>query len=250
MNRFRTSTLIVVLAVTAIGLLVQETSAQTQQEGQSATPADGKIKTLLLTGGPIHDSKAIGDVVQAAMKKTGRFEITRVQGDLNALLADRIAPFELVVFYWTVDKITEPQKRGLMNHIASGKGFATIHSGADSFRGDPDYRAFVGGHFIGHPHYRTYQVSVTENDSPITKGITEFMITDEQYILDYNPKVKVLANALHKGKTMPVLWTKDWGKGRIFYIALGHDTKACKQDMFQKLLIRGALWAAGREVKD
>ena len=137
-----------------------------------------------------------------------------------------------------------------MNHIAGGKGYVTFHSGADSFRGDPDYRVLVGGHFIGHPRYRTYQVSVTEAKSAITKGIEEFMITDEQYILDYDPRVNVLANALHKGKTMPVLWTKSWGKGRVFYSALGHDPKACKQEMFQKLLLRGAQWAAGRKVTD
>jgi type 1 glutamine amidotransferase len=242
--------LVIILAVTATGLLLHAASAQAQEKKKDAAPPAGKIKTLLLTGGPVHDGKAIGDVVAEAMNKTGKFDITRVHGDLNALLADRIAPFELIVFYWTVEEITEAQKRGLMNHIASGRGFVTFHSGADSFRGDPDYRSFVGGHFIGHPKYRTYQVSITENDSPITEGIVEFMITDEQYFLDYNPQVKVLANSLHKGKTMPVLWTKDWGKGRIFYNALGHDAKACKQEMFQKLMIRGALWAAKREVKD
>ena len=250
MNRFQTSASVATLAMIATSLLLFAVSVQAEEKEKAAAPASGKIKTLLLTGGPIHDGKAIGDVVLEAMNKTGKFDITRVHGDLDALLADRIAPYELVIFYWTVSEITEAQKRGLMNHIASGKGYVTFHSGADSFRGDPDYRSFVGGHFIGHPKYRTYQVSVTENDSPITQGITEFMITDEQYYLDYNPQVKVLANGLHKGKTMPVLWTKDWGKGRLFYNALGHDAKACKQEMFQKLMIRGALWAAGRKVQD
>lgn len=239
-------TLVVIPVLIGAGLCL---NAESAQEPQAAVPP-GRIKTLLLTGGEIHDGKAIGDVVQSAMEKTERFEITRVHGDLNALLADRIAPFDLVVFYWTVGEISEAQKRGLMNHVAAGKGFATFHSGADSFRGDPDYRAFVGGYFTGHPRYRTYQVSVTEIDSPITRGIEEFMITDEQYYLDYSSQVKVLANGLHKGKTMPVMWTKDWGKGRVFYSALGHDAKACEQEMFQTTLIRGAVWAAGHKIKE
>ncbi len=203
------------------------------------------IKTLLLTGGPIHDGKAIGDIMQSVLEKSGRFAVTRVQDDLDALTPERIAPFKLVVFYWTVDELSDAQKRGLLNHIAAGNGFVTCHSGADSFRGDPDYRALVGGYFVTHPHYREYQVSVVPSDSPITQGITEFMITDEQYILDYDPRVNVLANALYQGRLMPVLWTKDWGKGRVFYSALGHDPKACEQEMFQTLLLRGALWAAG-----
>jgi type 1 glutamine amidotransferase len=108
----------------------------------------------------------------------------------------------------------------------------------------------TGGYFITHPKYRTYQVSITEVESPITAGIDEFMITDEQYVLDYCPKVTVLANGLWKGQTMPVMWIKDWGKGRVFYSALGHDPKACEQEMFRKTTLRGMLWAAGREVKD
>jgi len=217
---------------------------------QPAAPEASPIKTLLLTGGKVHKGVEIGDILQQVMEKTGKFEITRVNEDLDALVAEKVQTYDLVVFYWTMGEITEAQKRGLMNHIASGKGFVTFHSGADSFRDDPDWRAFVGGHFTGHPKFRTYQVSITENESPITRGIEEFMIEDEQYYLDYNSQVKVLANALHKGKTMPVMWTRDWGKGRVFYSALGHNPKAVKQEMFQKTAIRGMLWAAGREVED
>ncbi|NLX21166.1 MAG: ThuA domain-containing protein [Phycisphaerae bacterium] len=239
------------VALVGLGIwLLPAVTPAAQAAEEPAASGGARIRTLLLTGGPVHDGKGIGDIVQAAMEKTGRFEITRVNEDLNALLAERIAPFDLVVFYWTMGEISEAQKRGLMNHIAGGKGYVTFHSGADSFREDPDYRAFVGGYFVTHPRYRTYQVSITENDSPITRGIDEFMITDEQYILSYNPQVTVLANSLHKGQLMPVLWTKDWGKGRVFYSALGHDPKACEQEMFQKSLIRGALWAAGREIPE
>ncbi len=222
-----------------------------------ATPAlaaedqGGKIKTLLLVGGEIHDWKRIGDVVESAMKKTGKFDVTRVDNDLNAFLADRVAPYDLVVFYWTLGKLTDAQKKGILDHIAKGKGFVTFHSGADSFRGDKDWHKFVGGHFITHPRYRTFHVSVTDVKHPITQGIEEFMITDEQYILDYDKEnVTVLANALYKGKLMPALWTKSHGKGRVFYTGMGHDPKATKQPMFLKIFLRACQWAVGREVKD
>jgi type 1 glutamine amidotransferase len=241
---------IAITLVTLVGAAVLPLAADNSTLQAPPPAPGGKIKTLLLVGGEIHNGVKIGDVLQAAMEKSGRFEITRVNKDLNALEAEKIKPFDLVVFYWTIGEITEAQKRGVMNHIAAGKGFVTFHSGADSFRGDPDWRAFVGGYFITHPKYRTYQVGITEAKSPITEGIDEFMITDEQYVLDYNPRVNVLANALHKGKTMPVMWTQDWGKGRVFYSALGHDPKACQQEIFQKLALRGMLWAAGAEVKD
>ena len=69
------------------------------------------------------------------------------------------------------------------------------------------------------------------------------MVTDEQYILDYDPRNHVLASALWEGDAMPVAWTKSWGDGRVFYLALGHDAKACEHEIFGTLLQRGALWA-------
>lgn len=209
--------------------------------------ADEPIKTLLLTGGPIHNAQAIGDIVQGMLAESGRFEVTRVHEDLDALLPERIAPYKLVIFFWTLGELTDAQRKGLLDHIAAGNGFTTFHSGADSFRNDSVYREFVGGYFVTHPAYRTYQVSITKIDSPITRGITEFMITDEQYILNVDPQVTVLANSLHEGQLMPVVWTKSHGQGRVFYSALGHDTRAVEQEMFQKLLLRGALWSVGQE---
>ena len=261
-SRYRMPILLVgLLAITTCMVTQQQTSAQDAAAKPAENPLaiapteplTAKIKTLFVTGGDLHDAKGNADVVQEAMEKTGYFELTRVDGDLNAFLADRIAPYDLIVFFWTMGEITEAQKRGLMNHIASGKGFVTFHSGSDAFRGDPDYEAMVGGHFITHPEYRVFHVSTTLADPndpkvehPIMRGIKEFMINDEQYVLNFCPRVKVLANSLYRGELMPVIWTKDWGKGRVFYSSLGHDPKACEQEMFQVTLLRGMLWAAGQ----
>ena len=214
-----------------------------------AKTAEGamKVKTLLFTGGSIHDGKGNGDVVQKTLEESGYFDVTRAHEDLDALTAKRLEPYDLVVFFYTVGEINDDQKNGILNAVASGKGFVGWHSASDSFKDSPEWKALVGGHFITHPSYRRFQVSVVDENHFITKGMTEFTVADEQYILDYDPRVNVLCSALWKGKTMPVAWTKGWGKGRVVYVSLGHDPKACKQSVFQKLIIRGALWAAGRE---
>lgn len=210
---------------------------------RNAAGEEKKLKVLVFTGGAIHDGHAIGLSLEKTLKADPRFDVTRIEGDLDALVAPKLDPYDVVVFEWTVGEITEAQKRGIMGFVASGKGFVGIHSAADSFRGDPDWRAFVGGHFITHPAYRQFQVSVTEEKSSITEGLVEFYATDEQYILDYDPRVKVLATGLYKGKAMPAIWTKDWGKGRVYYMSFGHDAAACEQDIFKKLLVRATAWA-------
>ena len=202
-----------------------------------------KINTLVFCGGEIHDWKGCGDEIIKSLSECEEFQITRVDENLDALISPNLDSYDLIVFYYTIGEITDTQKNGLLNHIAAGKGFVGVHSAADSFRGCPEYRAMVGGHFVTHPRYRDYQVNVVDEEHPITEGIVEFMVTDEQYIVDCDPRVNVLASALWQGRAMPVVWTKDWGEGRVFYLALGHDPAACRHGMFGTLLQRGSLWA-------
>lgn len=203
------------------------------------------IKTLLFAGGQIHDFKGCGNEIEKILKTDGSFDLTKVQEDLSVL--QHLDPYQLLVFYYTVGEITDAQRDALSNFIKAGKGFVGIHSAADSFREDPAYRSMVGGFFVTHPRFRSYQVSVIDPENPITKGLDEFMVEDEQYITDYDPRLNILCTALYKGKAMPVAWTKAWGKGRIFYLALGHNPDACRGEMFKVLLTRGAKWAAGQQ---
>lgn len=207
-----------------------------------------KIKVLQFAGGQIHDWQAVGKEVGAVLAKAGTYDVTRVDEDLNVFTKD-LSKYDVVVFHYTVGEITDAQRDGLLNYVASGKGFVGIHSAADSFRGSPSFRSFIGGHFVTHPRYRDYQVSVLDAEHPITKDLDEFVVRDEQYITDYDPRVHVLATALFKGKAYPVAWTKPWGNGKVFYLALGHDGDACKHEMFKLMLDRGTTWAATPEPK-
>ena len=205
------------------------------------------IKTLLLTGGEIHDWMACGYEIERTFRESGRFDVTRVNDDLAILESPKLKSFKLIVLYWTRGVLTDSQKSGLLNWIASGKGFAGIHSATASFRECPEYRCMLGGFFVTHPQPRQYQVSVVAPDHPITKAMVEFLVTDEMYVTDYDPRVNVLAWSLWKGEKVPVVWTKPWGNGRVFYLALGHDAEACRDESFVSLLVRGSLWAAQGE---
>ena len=204
------------------------------------------IKTLVFGGGGIHDWKGIQPHLVAALEADGGFDIETAQEDLSVFEGDNLKPYDALVFHYTVGEISAAQREGLSNWLAAGKGYVGIHSAADSFRGDPDYRNIVGGYFMTHPRYRQYQVSLTDVEHPVTNGVdNEFMVTDEQYILNYDSRVQVLASALHKGEAHPVVWTKPHGEGRVCYIALGHDPSACEHPMFAKLVANGTRWASG-----
>ena len=49
------------------------------------------------------------------------------------------------------------------------------------------------------------------------------------------------------GKDHPVIWTNDYHGTRVFGTTFGHGNATWEDPVFQTLLARGLLWAAGRE---
>jgi len=87
---------------------------------------------------------------------------------------------------------------------------------------------------------------------------TTFHLTDEIYqFKNYSrDKVHVLmsldvasVDLTKKGvnrtdKDFATAWTRSYGKGRVFYTALGHREEVWKDERFQKHLVGGLRWAA------
>jgi len=165
--------------------------------------------------------------------------------------ADWLRTFDAISPCWTMGMLTPDQSNALQSAVRTGTGLAGTHGGmGDAFRGDLGYEWMTGGHFVGHPHRGPYNVRVTEPDDPIMAGLPrEFTYDSEQYYMLIDPAVRVLADAdyTHEGQTcvMPVVWTKAWGNGRVFYSALGHAPDEFDRwpEVFE-MSVRGLLWAA------
>lgn len=220
-----------------------------------------KKKKVLVFGGKekcAHDYKACCPILKRYLKTFDNLDVDVVMNDYDAFLAENMKPYSLLVSYNTGGQLSIEQKRGLVEWVASGKGFIGIHGAADSFKDSPEYLAMIGGVFRGHPFTRKYMVSVNENH-PITKNLKgyvvkywekwpvyEYIVNDEQYLLDYDPRVNVLASTVFRGKHWPVAWVKPWGKGKVFYMALGHNPAACKNLLFKEMFLGGVKWALNR----
>ena len=198
---------------------------------------------LIACGGDFHDFRAIAAELQTTLEAQG-FRTTLALDDLSQLASLPSSGYDAVVFYHTLGSLAPDQESGLLRYVAAGGGFVGVHSAADSFRDSPAYRAMIGGYFLEHPHYRPYQISTVPGHD-LTAGLeSEYFVEDEMYVTSYDARVQVLATALWKGGTVPVAWCQPWGSGRVFYLALGHDARACQHDAFHALLHRGASWAS------
>ena len=158
---------------------------------------------------------------------------------------------DLIIPIWTMGQISEAQLKGLNEAVRGGVGIAGVHGGmCDAFRRRIEYAWMTGGQFVGHPHVGEYTVRLTGVKSPITKGMkSKFVYDSEQYYMITDPSITVLAETVYawegKDVVMPVAWTKTWGKGRVFFSALGHTAAEVKKyPEVLAMTTRGMLWAA------
>ncbi|MBM3335399.1 ThuA domain-containing protein [Candidatus Sumerlaeota bacterium] len=207
-----------------------------------------RAKVLLLVAGPMHDHKAIGKVVEQSLKDYGRFDVTKVEGNLNALLAEKLKPYDVIIYFNTAFKLSDQQREGVIEFVAKGKGLVVVHSGADTT--DKQWEEFIGCRSVCREPRRKHAVEIRDKNNPITAGMENFEIEEEDFGLRFDIE-RVTILAISPGKDMytppmPAAYTMNSGEGRIVYISFGHDAKVCSDPNFKKLLCRGALWAAAQ----
>jgi len=114
------------------------------------------------------------------------------------------------------------------------------------------YQYMTGGQWVSHPGgIVEYEVNIIDHDDPITKGISDFKISSEQYYLHTDPSNEVLATTTFTGEhdawiegcVMPVVWKRMWGQGRVFYTSLGHVAKDFDVPEVKEIARRGMHWA-------
>jgi len=195
---------------------------------------------------PKRCAELFGDALEAAGFEVGRFDSLGILDDAETLKAA-----DLIVPIWTMGKLESAQEKNLSAAVREGSGLGGFHGGiGDAFRGAIDYEWMVGGHFVGHPHVGPYRVKVTRPESEIVSGLPAvFDYESEQYYMMMDPGVEVLATTTYRYEgrdcEMPVIWTKRWGKGRVFYSALGHQSAEFESyPAVFDMTVRGLRWAA------
>ncbi|NLP48669.1 MAG: hypothetical protein GX345_06975 [Clostridiales bacterium] len=216
-----------------------------------------KKKALIVYGGwDGHQPELVAKRFAEILEKEG-LDVTLSQTlDAYADL-DFLKSLHLIVPVWTGGNLTHELCTNVSKAVASGVGMAGNHGGmCDSFRENTEWQFITGGNWVSHPGgIIDYTVEIIKNSSsPIVEGIEDFEVFSEQYYLHVDPAIEILAttrfplhtyyHASNKAIDMPVVWTKKWGHGRVFYNSLGHtDDVFEKAPQAQELMRRGMLWA-------
>jgi type 1 glutamine amidotransferase len=160
---------------------------------------------------------------------------------------ERLASIDLIVPVWTMGKIEKEQLTPLIHAVkVGGTGIAGCHGGmGDSFRNEVEYQYMVGGQWVAHPGNDgvTYTVRMKDSEQPLTAGIGDFVVVSEKYYMHVDPAIKVHAVTDFDDVEMPVIWTKTYGAGKVYYNSLGHQANIVRMPETLELMRRGLLWA-------
>ena len=208
-------------------------------------------KVLYVYGGPeFHPTEASGKILSEILARDGRFELEMTR-DLDALAALPGGQYAAVVLYATgfVDDLTPAREAGLLNFVKGGGGFVGVHAAADCFRGSRAFVDMLGGEFAWHPEHHEFKVELVKKDHYLTTRVPDFSVFDEMYHLqNFDPaRVTVLAQTQWQGKQHAMAYVRDYGAGRVAYLANGHTAQAWKHPEFRKLLLRAVAWSAGAD---
>lgn len=248
------------------------------------TPAWGQASRkpaaiLIVTGSsdePYHHWRETTESIRSALGRSGRFEI-RTSEEPRGLTAAALEGYDAVVLNYNGPRWPAPAEAALEAFIRSGKGLVAFHldsygtffgmqfhdrkwrSGAAG-EGWEAFPQMVGANWapekIGHARRSVFEVDWTNTAHPISRGLpSSFMANDELYHkLTLAPGVHVLADALSPaaiggtGKREPMIWVNEYGKGRVFFTTLGHDSEAWYQAGLVNAFVRGVEWAATGDV--
>jgi type 1 glutamine amidotransferase len=225
----------------------------------AADPA--KIKVLLITGDdvtPAHNWRETSVAIRNLLVASDKFDV-RVCEDAGILESSgSLQRYDLVflaMYNAKTPTLSSAAKENLLNFVRSGKGFAVSHLASASFKEWDEFKTLCGRYWVmnasGHGPRSPFKAKVADTQNPITQGLTDFDVDDELYakLQGQSPiHVLVTADSDFSKKTEPLVFTLEYGKGRVFHETLGHDAKALSNPTVQRIIQRGCEWAATGQV--
>jgi len=203
-----------------------------------------------------HQPKEVAEIFRRVLVEEG-FDV-RVSNTLDSWNDQKeLEKLNLIVPCWTMGQLKPEQQAAVCGAVRSGVGIAGCHGGmCDAFRAATEWQFMTGGQWVAHPGNDgvRYTVKIGPTRHAITEGIEDFQVSSEQYYMHVDPAAKVLAtthfpvaDGPHVGNgdvEMPVVWIKQYGKGRVFYDSLGHQANIVEPEPNLTLMRRGFNWAA------
>jgi type 1 glutamine amidotransferase len=219
-----------------------------------------KLLVVTVTKGYKHQSiPVLEKIIEDLGKSSKRFTVDYARTDEDLALkmnAAALQDYDGVVFASTTGDLPLPDKNAFLSWIKDGGAFIGVHSATDTFHGYQPFIEMIGGEFLAHGPQLKVMLNVNDKKHSAVKDFGEnYEIFDEIYTfknfkrenvrvlisLDKNPNQNDKEN-FGKAGFYPISWCRKYGKGRVFYTALGHREDVLESEKFKKHLLGGINW--------
>jgi type 1 glutamine amidotransferase len=227
--------------------------------GRPPRDGDPRPHALVLIGDGPHEPGSIEAGLRPVFEATGVEPHFTV--DVRALSAENLARVQLLVilrdglqrpgkgerpdYVW----MTPEQGWAVARFVEGGGGLLSLHNALALYPADGPYLQMMGGRYTGHGPLERFGVEVADRDHPVTRGVEDFSVADEQHAPEYDRgKVRLLLRSRSdEGKEAPAGWAAEPGRGRLCYLANGHTREALLHPVYQRLLRNAVRWCLRRE---
>jgi len=151
--------------------------------------------------------------------------------------------------------IKPAQGKAVKEFVENGGSAFFFHNCSHISLADENFRDVEGAIYTGHPPIRPFKVKITNRNHPITRGVNDFIVTDEQHYVQYNKDTGyVLMRSENEdglaysgslgdqGTSCEAGWAYEYGKGRVCFMAPGHMITAMWNPEFVKLQKNAVKW--------
>lgn len=242
----RNVSLLLLLAMAAGSLPAQNTS----RVYMSAK----RPRALALIGDRYHSPVYIRDGLSPALVREN-IPVTFIE-NVEELNAENLKSFELLIILrdgmnWPdgyakppVKWMTDAQQQAVWDFVHQGGGFLALHNAQGIYPPGGLYYKLFGGDYGGHPKPYVYTVRIEDKNHPITAGVEDFSIFDEQHTVKYylGREQLLLRSIAPDNLQSEGGWWREMGKGRFVYLAPGHTPEALGHPMMQRLIRNSLNW--------
>jgi type 1 glutamine amidotransferase len=162
--------------------------------------------------------------------------------------------------------MSEQQKKELLAFVHDeGKGLIVGHATGVAFTDWPEFGEMVGG-YMDSEFNANAKIIVEDPAFPgaMAFGGTTFMFNDQHPVFKApyaRDKVRVIMRldpdsldeknrSRRPDGDFPVVWAKQFGKGRVFNVGWGHPDTTWDDPRFQQMMLEGIKWAIGSTKAD
>ena len=176
-------------------------------------------------------------------------DIEFIREDLDIFVDDpNQKEYQTVVFYnFHRPYPTKEQAKAILDLTERGQGMVILHHAILAFPEWDSYSEICGIHDrdFDYSPKQTLQVHVSDPNHPVTKGIENWEMGDETYLMKSAGKESTILLTVDHPNSMDVIgWSREYGNSRIFCLQSGHDNVTYSDPNFRKVLYQGIKWCA------